>query len=160
MRRRTMKRCLLWLLTLAAALGIFMLSEQSAAQSSALSGAVTQGLLGRVFARLHFTAEQQETAHQLVRSLAHVASFAVLGVCSSLLVRSYRRKRWGLISVGGCAVYALFDEYHQLWNATGRAFEWADVAKDSLGALLGALFVVVVCQAMAWHRRKVHKEGS
>lgn len=162
MRNVVIKRCLLWLLTLLAAFGIFLLSEQSAEQSSALSGAVTQGLLGNLFSLFHFTEEQRETAHELVRSLAHVGSFAVLGVFASMLVKSYRCKRWIVVTVACCAAYALFDEYHQLWNAAGRAFEWADVAKDSFGAWLGALVVLAACHGMAWYRRrrKVQREGS
>lgn len=156
------KKIVLWVLTLSVAVGIFMFSEQSAEQSSAISGAVTQGLLGSLFSFFQFTEAQQETAHELIRSAAHVASFALLGLFSSLLVRSYRLKRWFLITFVCCAVYALFDECHQLWIAAGRAFELLDVAKDCIGVLLGACLVVAASRIAARYRAKKQnqKEGN
>lgn len=157
-----MKKIILWVLTLSVALGIFMFSEQSAEQSSAISGAITQGLLGSLFSFFEFSEAQQETLHSLIRSVAHVASFALLGMFTALLVRSYRLKHWLLISFGSCAVYAVFDECHQLWIAAGRAFELFDIVKDCAGALLGVGLAVAlsVCAARYRVKKQNQKEGS
>lgn len=162
MRSGMIKKIILWVLTLSVAVGIFVFSEQSAEQSSAISGAVTQGLLGSLFSFCELSESQQELAHDLVRSVAHVASFALLGLFSSLLARSYRLRRWFPISFVCCAAYAVFDECHQLWIAAGRAFEWGDIAKDCLGAVIGAVLAVVVCRFIARRRLKKQnqKEGN
>lgn len=153
-----MKKIVLWVLTLSVALGIFMFSEQSAEQSSAISGAVTQGLLGSLFSFFEFTEDQQEAVHIAIRAMAHVASFALLGLFDSLLVQSYRLKWWLLITFGSCAAYAVFDECHQLWLSAGRAFEWSDIAKDCIGALIGIGLSVVACRAVARYRARKQKQ--
>lgn len=161
MSRSMMKKIILWVLTLSVALGIFMFSEQSAEQSSAISGAVTQGLLGSLFSFFELTEDQQETIHIVIRALAHVVSFALLGFFDSLLVQSYRLRYWLPISFGSCAAYAVFDEYHQLWLCAGRAFEWSDIVKDCIGALIGIGLSVVACRVMIRYRvrKQNQKEG-
>ncbi len=143
---------MLWVITVGMAGAIFFFSEQSAEQSSALSGGVARGL----FSFWHLTEQQQAALHELVRSAAHVATFAALGLFSSLLAHSYA-PRWGLpAAVGGGCGYAMLDECHQLWRAAGRAFEWADIAKDSAGVLLGAAVAALVL----WGLKKATRERT
>lgn len=158
MRNGMIKKIVLWTLTLSVAVGIFVFSEQSAEQSSAISGAVTQGLLGSLFSFFKFTEAQQEFAHILIRGAAHVLSFALLGLFSALLVRCYSVKRWTWITFGSCAAYAVFDECHQLWINAGRAFELVDVAKDCIGALLGMALVAGVHRLVVRRRAKKQKQ--
>ena len=153
MRTQTIKRSVLWILTVSVAGLIFWLSGQTAEQSGSLSGSVTNGLLGQLFLWLKLPLEQQQTAHELVRSLAHVALFGVFGLCVSLLVRSYTRRCWIRITLPVCFVYALIDECHQHWFADGRAFEWADIAKDMIGVLLAVGFVSF-CAALCKRKKR------
>ncbi len=157
-----MRKVVLWVLTLSVAAGIFMFSGQSAEQSSALSGAVTQGLLSSLFSFFEFTKEQQDTLHELVRSAAHVASFALLGMFASLLARSYTADYWLPIAYFACLAYAIFDEYHQLLFAEGRAFEWFDVFKDGVGILLGVALSLLAykCEMRIRSRFQKQTEGS
>lgn len=156
MNTKTVYRFVLWVLTVWVAGAIFWFSSQTAERSSALSGEVTQGLLGGLFVFLKLTAEQQQTAHELVRSAAHVGTFGALGLFASLLTRSYTTRRWVLIAVCACGVYALLDECHQLWFSVGRAFELVDVVKDLVGILLGAGMAVLLCRC----RAKLRKKGN
>lgn len=136
----------LWALTLSVAGVIFWFSAQSAEESSAVSNAVTGGVFGWLFDLLRLTESQRETAHEFIRSGAHVVLFALLGFSTSLLTRSYRLRRWVMVTVGACAAYAVLDECHQLWRAAGRAFEWMDIAKDTGGVLLGVGAVALLCR--------------
>lgn len=156
MKTKTIYRVAMWILTLSSAGVIFWFSSQTAEQSSAFSGEVTQGLLGGIFTFFQLTAEQQQTAHELVRSVAHVGSFSVLGLFASLLTRSYTERWWIPITVLACGVYAVFDECHQLWFSAGRAFELVDVAKDLIGTLLGVGAVVLFYCCCA----RLRKEGN
>lgn len=155
MRTKTIKRSVLWILTVSVAGLIFWLSGQTAEQSGSLSGNVTNGLLGQLFVWLKLSVVQQQAMHELIRSAAHVGLFGVFGLCVSLLVRSYTLRRWIGITLPVCFVYALTDECHQHWFAAGRAFEWADIAKDMIGVVLAVLFVAL---CTAWWRRK--KRGT
>ncbi len=140
------RKGILWTLTLSVAGLIFWLSSQSAEQSSALSGDISQGLLAGVLAFLKLSSAQQAAFHELLRSAAHVTLFALLGWCSSLLVRCYTKRRWWWIAGGACFLYAVLDECHQQWFAAGRAFELADIAKDTAGAAVAIALVAVACR--------------
>ena len=96
-------------------------------------------------------------AHIIIRGAAHVASFALLGLFASLLARSYRLKRWFVITFIACTTYAVFDECHQLWIAAGRAFEVVDIVKDAIGVVIGAGLAValtVVYRRIRQNRKK------
>ena len=156
MKKKTVYRAFLWGLTVGIAGMIFWLSHQTAEQSSALSGGVTEGLLSSLFAFLKLNEVQQAVWHAGVRAAAHVATFWLLGISTSLLTRSYALRRWVLITVLSCGGYALFDECHQQWFAAGRTFQIEDIAKDSIGVLLG-IAVVALCAAL---RNRKQRKGT
>lgn len=129
---------------------IFWFSEQSAEQSSTLSGGITKGL----FSFLNLSESQLRLLHEGIRSAAHIGTFALLGFSSSLLSHSYRRQGWAIpVLVGGVA-YALLDECHQLWRAAGRAFEWVDIVKDSIGVGIGIAVVALIIGVVGRRQRK------
>jgi VanZ family protein len=70
----------------------------------------------------------------ILRKLAHLAEYAVLGV---LLDRALRRPQL-VIAVALASLYAVTDEVHQLF-VEGRHGSPVDVGIDTLGALLGVL---------------------
>lgn len=156
MAAKTTQRLIWWALTGTVAGIICWLSGQTAEQSGALSGEVTQGLLGHLFRWLNVSPEQLEIVHEWVRSGAHVFLFGLLGLFCSLLVRSYALRRWVAVTLLSCSVYAVLDECHQQWFATGRAFEWIDIAKDVFGVLLGTAAVLFA----VWYRAKRRKKGN
>lgn len=131
------RKCVLWVLTLAIAGLIFFLSVQSAGQSSQLSGWITDLLL-HILKKPDVPVTEQITVDGTLRDIAHVVMFAVLGFFSAWLSRCYTGQIWGFsIPTGICALYAVFDECVQLWCARGRAFEWNDILKDCLGVIIG-----------------------
>ncbi len=156
MAKRTGYRLFLWALTVGIAGMIFWLSHQTAEQSSALSGEVTEGLLSSLFAFLKLNEAQQATAHAFIRAAAHVGLFWLLSISSSLLTRSYALRRWALAALAACGGYALVDECHQQWFAAGRAFQVGDLAKDMIGVLLGVA-VVALCAAL---RARKQRKGT
>ena len=137
MKNKLWWRLLLWGLTLATAGAIFWFSSQTAEQSGSLSGEVTQGLFGYLFSLFRLSEEVQIAVHVGLRSAAHIGIFAVLGLFASLLSYSYTRRFWHAITAISCVLYAVTDEWHQLLVGAGRAFEWSDVVRDSMGVFLG-----------------------
>lgn len=78
-----------------------------------------------------------------VRKAAHFTMFLCLGIlvlCT--LLSHFKKLRLLLPAVAWliCIVYALLDEFHQLF-VEGRGAELADVRLDSTGALVGILLV-------------------
>ena len=82
----------------------------------------------------------------LLRNLAHVAEFALLGVCLSTLALHFARRKGNVsfaryaaflgASMGVGALIAIVDELLQLMSA-GRACELKDALLDFLGVILG-----------------------
>jgi len=62
----------------------------------------------------------------------------VLGILFCNVLRDYKKTLQGIAlwSIAGSALYALTDEFHQLF-ITGRSSELHDVGIDTLGASLG-----------------------
>lgn len=74
-----------------------------------------------------------------VRKAAHFTSFLLLGVLTACTLFSYDRRlrlRVPLFSWLFCILYALLDEFHQLF-VEGRGAEFSDVCLDSAGAFIG-----------------------
>lgn len=130
-------------LTLAWMCLIFCLSAQSASDSSK-----TSGVLVETFAKLLGIirgTERYSILTTVIRKLAHLSEFAVLGaLCRLSLLHFGLSKRVGfLLAIGISALYAVTDEIHQLF-VVGRACRFTDVCIDSLGALLGIAFVTLI----------------
>lgn len=142
-------RLILWVLTLAWGCAVLCFSLQSGEQSSALSSGFTVRLLGLFRAYRELSAEQQVTvlgmAHGIVRELAHVAEYTLLGLLSALLVHSYRVRRFFVLPFAPLAVFAILDECLQEFATVARAFQLIDLLKDWLGCLLGIACVWLVC---------------
>jgi VanZ family protein len=81
----------------------------------------------------------------ILRKIAHVAEFAVLG---ALLLRATRRPA---VAVALAGLYAISDEVHQLF-VEGRHGSAVDVGIDTLGALAG----VIVWKGLARRRGSPH----
>ncbi len=77
--------------------------------------------------------------HGIIRKLAHLTEYFVLGL---LLFRAFRSDstqyhgwRWALSSILVVAIFALGDEFHQVFVAT-RTASIADAGIDTLGGIL------------------------
>jgi VanZ family protein len=92
--------------------------------------------------------------HGIVRKLAHVTEYFVLGL---LLFRAFRsgstspqRWRWALYSIAVIVLYAASDEFHQTFVAT-RTASIVDVGIDIMGGFLAQ------CVSLIWyHQHRKH----
>ena len=132
------------LVVLVVMLLIFSLSAQPAVESRSLSGPLVVRLKAKVEASKLIPKDMKEAFFKApsfwVRKLAHVSIYFLLGF---VLYLALPTRRWGmgksfLLAVGICAVYALGDEWHQLF-VLGRSAELRDIILDSMGALGGIL---------------------
>jgi len=142
-------------LAVAVAVFIFCRSARDGAASTKESEKVTEAVAPVVVPSYPTldSAGKQETVRDLqgkVRTFAHALEFAALGFCLAaalwlwpwpfLRLRRFLRPAAAFLL---CALYALSDEIHQLF-VSGRAFEWADIGVDALGAAAGCFLAVVI----------------
>lgn len=80
-----------------------------------------------------------------VRKAAHMTEYAALTVPAWLFVSTFEiKKLWGnIIPFVFAAIYAATDEIHQLF-VPGRSGQVRDVLIDSVGALLGIVFINII----------------
>ena len=135
---------------------IWFFSSQSAEDSTLLSGGIAEWLLERL--RPGYTEAQLSGFSALLRKLAHMAEFALLGqalIC--LFTGLFPGRGLGRPALGALAAavpLAALDEGHQIF-VSGRAPELMDIGIDTLGALLG-----VALTAMILYRLNHRKEGT
>jgi VanZ family protein len=93
--------------------------------------------------------ESLNFAHFIVRKLAHLTEYAILGLLAarafSTSSRPILRRQWFLFSLALVALYALADEFHQLFepSRTGSIY-------DSLIDITGGLIALLAL--FAWRK--------
>ena len=143
---------------------IFSNSLKDGAESSEQSSSVYE-LVNDVTDALGF---KNHVSHALVRNLAHIAEFALLGVFLSLALalklrvdRSYSPSRTLLKLIPAlavCTLTAVIDEFIQ-FGSEGRAPQVSDALLDILGAVIGisaffAAFVIYRARCAKKHNDK------
>lgn len=153
----------LWLLTAAWMILIFCFSAQNGEGSSSLSGGIVQWLIGIFipgFPEMDADTQAALTGvlGRVVRKAAHVGEYAVLGVLTSLAVRSHRAAGWRVVVIPAviCLLYAVGDEFHQ-WFVPGRTAAAGDVFIDFAGALAGIGLTMLIL--LVRRRRIAGKHG-
>ena len=133
---------------------IFSNSLASGGESNAQSGTVST-LVGEALG-LPQEVYEGPSFRGAIRSLAHMAEFALLGAEAALLVRNRRFSRVGYVWGGAvCVFVAACDEIIQLF-VPGRAAEFTDLLLDTAGILCGTAFVLIllgICRALQKKRR-------
>lgn len=127
---------------------IFFLSNQTADESSAVSGGLIKTVIKFILPEI-----SPETLKDIVSALqffvrkgAHFTLYTVLGIFSFLTFITYERLSLTfrtVLSVFIGVVYAVSDEFHQTF-ISGRSGEARDVFIDSCGVLLGALISLAI----------------
>lgn len=120
---------------------IFSLSMQDAPTSNALSQEATRIIVSVMEVTPNPTPSNPPISNSMVRDLAHMGLFFILG-CMSLLTCTLRRLGYiksSLFTLLLGMITALCDELIQL-NSIGRAFEWVDWGKDVLGITCSIAF--------------------
>ncbi len=125
---------------------IFWNSMQTDVESDGMSTNIAEKI-GNSVPPIKEAIERDETVleklNTAIRALAHVTEFMALGAEVMLLfvlLKTKPLRRYILISASLCVFIGIFDEFLQLF-VSGRGCQIADVLKDSLGAILGILFV-------------------
>ncbi|MGI6263915.1 MAG: VanZ family protein [Acutalibacteraceae bacterium] len=159
---RRIGRIAAWLAVVGWMAVIFALSNQTAAESSALSGGLIEQVAQAVTPGFEELPPQEQTAvvdqwQNAVRKLAHAAEFAVLGVLLWVALSRVPRL-WirAAIAAGISLLYAISDEGHQFFVA-GRGPGALDVCIDLAGALAGV--GLALAATALWRKRKNHKKA-
>lgn len=137
------------LCTLAVVAFIFSNSMQPAAQSSEVSG----GLLETVNRLLSLIG--MSMSEHLLRKLAHLTEFALLGVCLILTTRAYTDHVLQHITTplfAGLAVPVL-DETIQMFSV-GRSAEVKDVLIDFSGVLIGMALTLALLWVISARKKR------
>ena len=150
MNRKLIVRYIFWALTLGVMIFIFIMSGQPRQVSGETSKTVIKSILNIFMDDFKGLSDREkdviiQSYQFIVRKLAHFSVYAALGVFSysAISTYSFEKKKKIFLSLGFCFFYSLTDELHQLFS-DGRAARLYDVAIDSIGALSGILFVVIV----------------
>lgn len=129
---------------------IFSLSAEPSEESDETSLG-----LGRVIAEIVVPDFEEMSAHEqyqlvkswngVLRKLAHFSEYAVLGFFSlrTLLQVKISKKKAGIVGGIICVLYAASDELHQYF-VPGRSCQIGDICIDSMGAITGIVFVLLV----------------
>lgn len=91
-----------------------------------------------------------------VRKMAHMMEFGMLFLCFVLALYSFiehgiKKKYWRLIAFLLTVLYAVSDEFHQLF-VVGREGRILDVMIDSLGALIIWLIIYRIDKRCDWQK--------
>ena len=120
---------------------IFMLSHQSTSISSGQSGVFVE--------QLHYIAPSvdQQLLTFLVRKGAHIFAYFVLGILTFNALWRVDLSKFKFnypvgLSVIVCALYAVSDEFHQLF-VSGRSGEIRDIMIDSCAAMIGVFIISI-----------------
>ena len=70
----------------------------------------------------------------IVRKIAHLSEYLILGILAHNLIKNYNKKTFIAILI--CIIYAISDEIHQIF-VPGREFKLLDICIDSIGSIIG-----------------------
>lgn len=118
---------------------VFMLSSQTGKKSENTSNNFTKAIF-----KNDISDEQVRNLSYIVRKIAHFTLYTIGGIliCLCLLLNIKSTKYIYFISFVIGLIYAITDEFHQLF-IPNRSGEIKDVIIDSLGILLGVSFVKI-----------------
>lgn len=122
------------LLSIFWAVVIFLFSNQSAIESSSLSG--------EVYSRLSIFPFSYVFVLIPIRKCAHIFLYFVL----SIFLFLYFREKFNfshILSIIVCYFYACLDEFHQYF-VPGRSSLFTDTLYDLSGAIIGVIFVSII----------------
>ena len=153
----------LWMLVLIWAGVIFYMSNQTATQSSDLSGSVIWDMCERFYKGfLQMSSEEKadlvEYLQDIVRTVAHICEYGLLGILIRTAFIPYKLNHKILISSLISLSYSISDEIHQFF-VPGRAYQFSDILCDTFGAVLGILAVSLICGICKKIRIKNSKKG-
>lgn len=145
---------LLWGISFAVMVVIFMFSAQSRDASAGLSMNV-RGLFATVLKFFGLEAyAQSELLHKFVRKCAHAFLYGSLGVSVAAAARESQWKRSPLWALLICFLYAVSDEVHQAF-VPGRGPLVSDVMLDAAASAagIGLFWLILGFFSGKWKRK-------
>lgn len=115
------------------------------ASGSTFSGTHTGSLIERIFAvaGVHLSITADEILNTIVRKLAHLTEYAILGALAFRAVRSNRAGwllAWSVAAVAIAIAVASTDEYLQSFSPA-RTSRVSDIVLDATGATIAQLVI-------------------
>ncbi|HHX56330.1 MAG TPA: VanZ family protein [Clostridiales bacterium] len=138
-----MKRKILpWVLVILWMALIFFFSHQVATESNELSTGIISKIVNIISKVTPSIEINEANLNHIIRKAAHFTIYLILGILVTNALKDGNKSKLNLIlaSLVICILYAISDEFHQLF-IPGRSGEIKDVILDSLGALLGILMM-------------------
>ena len=111
---------------------IFVMSHNSAVSSSNQSSLITD------FISKIFRIEDIEVLEFIIRKIAHLFEYFVLGLLMINYFKKYNNINYLFVSMLLCIIYAFTDEIHQLF-IPGRNGNIKDIFIDSIGSLVSVI---------------------
>lgn len=147
---------------------IFTLSGMNSNESNSKSKSTLNALMQDTInitnktgiTNIHPTKEKRESIinkiNPTMRKFAHATEFIILAILIMICLRVFKVKPFlsFVVTILTSFMFALFDEYHQTF-ITGRTGQFSDSLIDTAGALIGALFVLLIIYL---HNRHIEKK--
>ncbi len=149
MKDSIFSRLLPVILTICCGIAIFMFSRQSGMDSVRVSNGFLKYALAfyRHVPVSEISPEDIYRYSYLIRKLAHLFIYFVLGIFSCWSAYALFGRHYGKCSMLFCVLYAFSDELHQTCSS-GRNANLGDVFIDSAGAAAGIIFMCLVIRCI------------
>ena len=147
----SIKRIIFTILIIINCITIFYFSHQVADNSSNQSSRVVE-IISNIIPAIKNMQEpdktilKEEILTPIVRKIAHFSIYAILGIFTISFTLTFEDKKTNqkiVYSLIFCILYAITDEFHQTF-IPGRSGKIIDIFIDSLGALVGILFIILI----------------
>lgn len=133
-----MRKSISWIAVVLWMMLIFYFSQQPVHISNGLSTTITEQLIETVQLIAPIEEVHVDTINHFVRKNAHFFIYFFLGIfaLAALRISGVKRVHSIWLSLGFCIIYAISDEFHQLF-VQGRGAQVKDILIDCAGAALG-----------------------
>lgn len=138
-----MKKIIKTLLFVSWLILIYLLSAETGDQSGSLSNGILLSIAKLL--KISDTKAFVDTFGFFIRKLAHFSEYFILYILTYECFKEYNCQKLIVVSVLFCVLYALFDEFHQLF-VDGRCGQLSDVVIDSSGSIVSCFLWRLVCE--------------
>ena len=140
-----MRKILAWVIVVLWMMLIFYFSQQPVSDSRDLSSNITKQLIDIAEKVTPLENVQESQVHHLVRKNAHFIIYFFLGIFALLALKltNLKRSTSAVIALVVCMIYAVTDEYHQLFVG-GRGAQMKDIFIDWAGAATGIIVATLL----------------
>ena len=140
-----MRKLIAWLIVVLWMVLIFYFSQQPAFDSKGLSTTISKQLIDIAEKVTPLENLHEGQVDHIVRKNAHFTIYFFLGIFALLALKltGLKHSRSAIIALVLCMIYAVTDEYHQLF-VEGRGAQLKDIFIDWAGAATGITVVTLL----------------